>query len=232
MAVELDSFAVRLLVSDGSRIECDKVALELGAPAGEAETGPCDEAGVDAVVVDVDLPPGAGTVHVGIEAFPGGRILVAGLAPDAGDERCVVERDGGQATVRFGDGRAGGLPAQGEENVRAAYRVGGGAAGNVPAGRLTVSYERPLSIEAVANPVPTAGGADPESFEEAVRTAPRSVRVLERAVTEADFENVAAGFPGVAVSRASVLPASRPCLRVVEIEIGLVQEPVFPRHLQ
>ena len=226
---------MRLLVSDASLIECGKPALELGAPGGEAEPGPCDDAAVDAVLVDLDLPPGAGTVHVGIEALAGGRVLVAGLPPHAGDERCAVERDEGQATLSFGDGPAGRPvqgPAQGEANVRASYRFGGGTAGNVPAGRLDLSYERPRSIEAVTNPLPATGGADPEDAGEAARNAPRSLRVLDRAVSAADFQAIARSVPGVGVSRASALPASRPCLRVVEIEIGPVHEPVFPRHLQ
>lgn len=159
-------------------------------------------------------------------------MLVAGLPPDAGDERCAVERDEGRATLRFGDGPAGRRPAQGEANVRASYRLGSGAAGNVPAGRLDLSYERPRSIEAVTNPLPAAGGADSEDAGEATRNAPRSVRVLDRAVSAADFQAIASGFPGVGVSRASALPASRPCLRVVQIEIALVHEAVFRRNLQ
>jgi predicted phage baseplate assembly protein len=94
--------------------------------------------------------------------------------------------------VTFGDGRRGMIPPQALNGVvAAAYRVGGGAGGNVNAGTLT-SLTRALAyIDEVDNPIAAAGGADRETVEEAKERAPYTIKSRDRAVTAEDFEMLA-----------------------------------------
>jgi hypothetical protein len=109
-----------------------------------------------------------------------------------------------RATIVFGDGTFGAVPAAGA-TVTATYRVGGGAAGNVPGGAITTIVDAPqlaLLGATVTNPVAGSGGADRESMEHAVQHAPAVFRSLRRAVTAADFEQIALSFKGVGKVRA------------------------------
>jgi hypothetical protein len=109
-----------------------------------------------------------------------------------------------RATVVFGDGTFGARPAKGAA-IRATYRVGGGAAGNVPGGAITTILDAPrlaLLGATVTNPDPASGGAERESIDRAVRHAPAVFRSLQRAVTAADYEQIALSRTGVAKARA------------------------------
>jgi len=109
-----------------------------------------------------------------------------------------------RASVIFGDGVFGAIPPQGAL-IRATYRIGGGVAGNVPAGAITTVVNAPqlaLLGGAVTNPGPATGGADREAIEHAVAHAPAVFRSLQRAVTAADYEALALSFKGVGKVRA------------------------------
>ncbi len=92
----------------------------------------------------------------------------------------------------FGDGRRGMVPTEGKNSiVAAAYRVGGGALGNVNANTLT-SLGRALAyVESVTNPLPASGGSDRETVEEAKNRAPYTIKSRDRAVTTEDYEMLA-----------------------------------------
>jgi predicted phage baseplate assembly protein len=89
-----------------------------------------------------------------------------------------------------------------------AYRVGGGAAGNLPAGRLTeVLTGGPVTVR---QPFGAIGGAPAESLDE---THARALALLSRparAITVADWEALALDVPGVRVGRASALAGVHP----------------------
>ena len=110
--------------------------------------------------------------------------------------------DDGSTTVRFGDGRLGARPPTGVENVRASYRVGIGTAGNLKAGQLSLLLTRPLGTRGVSNPLPTIGGADRESRDDARANAPRTVLTFDRVVSLLDFADFARSFAGVSKSEA------------------------------
>lgn len=120
-------------------------------------------------------------------------------------ERIYVARidDAGKTTVQFGDGVAGARPASGADNIRAAYRKGIGAAGNVQAGRLTLLMTRPLGVKGVINPDEATGGADGESRDDARRNAPLTVLTLDRVVSLQDYEDFARAFAGIAKALAT-----------------------------
>jgi len=128
------------------------------------------------------------------------------LAFSRADQRdFVVEIDeDDRATVAFGDGLLGAIPSGGAL-ITASYRVGGGQAGNVPAGAIGTLVGAPqlaLLGATVVNPEPATGGAERESIEHAVQHAPGVFRSLGRAVTAGDYEALARNFKGVAKVRA------------------------------
>jgi hypothetical protein len=121
------------------------------------------------------------------------------------DERIYVTStdDQGRTTVTFGDGRAGARLPTGQENVRAKYRKGIGAAANLGADRLTQMLTRPLGVKAATNPLPASGGADREAVADVRRNAPIAVLTLGRIVSLRDYEDLARAFAGIAKSLAT-----------------------------
>lgn len=126
---------------------------------------------------------------------------LAESGPD--DPHYVVEIDDeGKMSIGFGDGRHGVKLPTGRNNVKARYRVGLGASANVGAGSLSVMAEPLQWLESTRNPLPAAGGADPETAEEIRRIAPITVRTLERAVSLSDYADLARAYAGIAKARA------------------------------
>ena len=133
------------------------------------------------------------------------------------DEAIFVtyQDDDGKTHVRFGDGETGARLPSGA-TVTAGYRVGSGAA--VPAaGTLSQVLTAVPNLRSVSNPVPPAGGADPDPPETLRRLAPRTVLTFGRAISGDDYAAVAAAAPGVTRAAASWAwdPAEqRPTVRV------------------
>jgi hypothetical protein len=100
-------------------------------------------------------------------------------------------------TVQFGDGVNGARLPTGAMNVRATYRKGLGAAGNVKAGQLSTLMTRPLGVTGAINPVAASGGEDAEQRDDARDNAPLTVLTLDRVVSLLDYENFARAFAGV-----------------------------------
>lgn len=112
-----------------------------------------------------------------------------GSGPD--DTHFVVEiENDGVASLRFGDGQYGKRPL---ENVamKADYRVGNGGAGNVAAETLQHVMTHVAGIRGVRNLLPARGGVEPESMEQVRQNAPYAFRTQQRAVTEADYAEMA-----------------------------------------
>jgi hypothetical protein len=109
----------------------------------------------------------------------------------------VAESDSDGATwLRFGDGRTGRAPLPGE-HFTATYRIGGGTAGNIGADALAHVITSESGILGVRNPLPAAGGVAAESLQEVRQYAPQAFRRQERAVTVADYAEVAERHPEV-----------------------------------
>lgn len=106
-----------------------------------------------------------------------------------------IERDG-HAQLRFGDGRHGLRPAAGTAFV-ANCRIGNGVAGNIGADALAHVVTGMGTITGVRNPLPAGGGLAPETMAAVRVAAGQAYRVQERAVTEADYADVALRHPGV-----------------------------------
>ncbi|MFD7903870.1 putative baseplate assembly protein [Kitasatospora sp. NPDC059747] len=112
--------------------------------------------------------------------------------------------DDGVLRLRFGDGLNGAAfplaDAPGAQ-CTARYRVGNGTPGNVgpeAISRIVLRATHQHGIRAVRNPLPAAGGVDPEPVDDVRRLAPvvPTTRLL-RAITADDYAALAAAVPGV-----------------------------------
>jgi predicted phage baseplate assembly protein len=141
-----------------------------------------------------------------------------GSGPD--DEHYKLDRT--DAKIQFGDGANGHIPVANVNNptgnvVAREYRFGGGKRGNVAAGSLKTLVTSVPGIDEnkVGNLLAATSGRDEEPLAQARLRAPHALKNKCRAVTEEDFESLAAqaanirrakalslfhpGFPGVKV---------------------------------
>jgi hypothetical protein len=128
--------------------------------------------------------------------------IVADFAGGTAESRHVmIDYAAGEVTfppaVREPDGTVrcyGAVPAAGDLIRIRGYWVGGGAAGNVPAGALR-SVRSPLpgypGRVRAENPYPARGGCDAETPQQLWTRAPYALRAGGRAVTAADHEELA-----------------------------------------
>jgi len=115
------------------------------------------------------------------------------------DRDFIVQADEAwRSSVQFGDGETGARLPTGRENVRAEYRIGLGAAGNVKAGSITqLAGNKPLGLKEVINPLPATGGADPENADQIRGNAPLAVMALDRLVSVRDFADFARNYSAI-----------------------------------
>lgn len=119
------------------------------------------------------------------------------LGSDGFRTEFVVEMESdGRAYLRFGDGALGKEPAPGA-SFSATYRVGNGQIGNVGRGAIGRLVRSGGGLDGVRNPMPAVGGSEPELMEQVRLYAPQAFRVQERAVTEADYSEMARRHPEV-----------------------------------
>jgi hypothetical protein len=111
--------------------------------------------------------------------------------------------DSGETTVLFGDGFNGACPPTGVQNIHAHYRSGLGSSGNLPAGAVAQLVNGLTNLQSVASPIPTTGGADPDSPSSIRKNAPGSLRTFGRAVSVEDYAALAASYPGIAKASAA-----------------------------
>ncbi len=123
-----------------------------------------------------------------------------------GSQAFVVDSAAGRVT--FGTGLQGGRPAAGSK-IFATYYYGGGVAGNVGIGAIKTSPQLPSGFS-VSNPLPTSGGSAAESVEDAENRIPLYLQNASRAVSAADFVDIAKLTPGIVMGRAEVLPLYQP----------------------
>ncbi len=103
-------------------------------------------------------------------------------------QRCYqLDRD--TSEVWFGNGFAGKLPPEsGSENIRVSYTVGGGRRGNLPVGAISVADRNLGMISQVSNPLPSFGGQDRETMDQALQRSSAKLRCFDRACTSFDYE--------------------------------------------
>ncbi|MDJ0734399.1 MAG: putative baseplate assembly protein [Nostocaceae cyanobacterium] len=117
-------------------------------------------------------------------------------------EFVVETEDDGSTYLRFGDNQLGKRPAGGV-SFQAIYRIGNGNLGNIGANTIFHIVTDINGITKVYNPLPAQGGTDPEPIAKVRLDAPQAFRTQQRAVTEADYANVAQLYTGVKKAIAS-----------------------------
>jgi len=125
------------------------------------------------------------------------------LNSDATAREFVMETEAdGTSYLRFGDDEHGMRPIPGTAFV-ATYRIGNGSQGNIGADSLAHIVIDEPNIVAVRNLLPAQGGVEPESIEDVRQKAPWAFRTQKRAVTPADYAEVAQRCPGVRCAAAT-----------------------------
>ena len=133
-------------------------------------------------------------------------------ASSADDRHFSINLVSGQVefgpAIRETDGswtQYGAVPPKGSALRFTGYRHGGGRAGNVAPGQLTMLKSSLAGIDTVANPEAAKGGVDAETLTAARQRAAMEIRSRYRAVTAQDYEFLA-GEASPQVARARCLP--------------------------
>jgi predicted phage baseplate assembly protein len=113
------------------------------------------------------------------------------------DRHVVLDKATGELqfgpNIRQPDGSSrqyGRVPELNRRIMFSQYRYGGGAEGNVPAGKIQILRSAIPYVDQVSNLVPASGGRSQETLAEAQMRAKRELRAQQRAVTAEDFENL------------------------------------------
>jgi hypothetical protein len=137
----------------------------------------------------------------------------------------VFELDSEEGTVRFGDGLRGAIPEQGCRIRIERMRYGGGKKGNMGPGNLKSIAHPDLQV---FQTIPTRGGVDAETLDEAEKRIPKVLKHSHRAVTEDDYRQIASETPGILLGRIEVLPKFKPQQKLFDI-IGVISVMVLPQ---
>jgi predicted phage baseplate assembly protein len=129
--------------------------------------------------------------------------------------------------LRWPDGSTrqhGAVPPEGAVLRLTGYRTGGGALGNVGAGKLTGLRSSIAYVTGVRNLQPATGGVDAETTENAKRRGPMSLRAGGRAVTISDYERLAIEADS-RIGRVRCLPPSEPGGAIRLLVVPQIDEP-------
>lgn len=125
------------------------------------------------------------------------------LASGPDDPDYVLNATTGE--IRFGDGQHGRIPVAGSQIVATKYRYGGGAAGNIPANVATTLPPNTQGIDKVTNERAAACGRDEQTLDDFKQAAPALLRHRNRAVSAADYAELARATGGIAKATAIAL---------------------------
>ncbi len=127
--------------------------------------------------------------------------------------------------VTFGNGKSGLIPPRGVNNIKATFRVGGGMAGNIERGTITLIKTTLPGIESVNNPVSADGGSELEKMETITERGPSTIRHRNYAATSSDYEYLVCQACGTCVARVKSLPNRN---RTLAFEPGWVTLIIVP----
>ena len=115
--------------------------------------------------------------------------------------------DLGVTSIVFGDSVNGAIPDL-YSTINATYRTGGGSQDNISAGLLDTFLSAVPAGLTVSNAAAAAGGVDAESVDSIRSNAPASLRSQRRAVSLADYSNLAVTVASVAKANAVAAAAT------------------------
>lgn len=144
------------------------------------------------------------------------------------DREYITQTDDSDVTsVIFGNGQHGARVPSGSANIKAVYRYGIGAAGNVQAQQISQLATHPQGAQGVINPLAASGGADRDSIDQARRNTPVALLALDRLVSVSDYAAFARTFAGTGKTSAARLTDGR--RQVVHVTIAGAQDiPIDP----
>jgi hypothetical protein len=126
------------------------------------------------------------------------------LSASGQDRNFVLEIEyTGSAFLRFGDDQYGMAP-ETNERFCARYRVGNGTVGNIARDSLAHILTPVQGLAQVRNPLPAAGGVDPETMDHIRQVAPYAFNTQLRAVTEDDYGTMAELNPAISEARGTL----------------------------
>ncbi|HEV2953575.1 MAG TPA: putative baseplate assembly protein, partial [Candidatus Dormibacteraeota bacterium] len=120
--------------------------------------------------------------------------------------------DPSENALHLGNGRVGRVAPADWALEALEYRVGGGPAANLPAGRLTQVLAKGTAGLSIMQPFAALGGAVAESLDQAHGRLLERLARPSRGITLADWEDLALRAPGLPVARAKAIPAYLPDL--------------------
>jgi predicted phage baseplate assembly protein len=169
--------------------------------------------------VSAPTPSGtASTLHVRVNELLWHEVTDLGGAGPAQRVYVTREDDAHKTTLTFGNGVHGARLSTGTANVKATYRYGLGKGGNVDARQISQLATHPLGAQAVVNPLPATGGADPDTLEQARANAPSTVMALDRLVSVRDYADFARTYAGIGKAVAAHVSDGR--RRVVHVTVA------------
>jgi predicted phage baseplate assembly protein len=154
--------------------------------------------------------------------------------------------DATAGSVTFGNGEKGRVPPEGCE-IFATYNATRAQAGNLAPGVINQLADSPHNraalydpttgtdgwtklngeLSSVTNPLAASGGAAAETIAQAAGRADQLVESSERAVTLADYEQLAASTPGTRVARVTAITNMHPCFPCFQAP-GMITVIVLP----
>ena len=112
----------------------------------------------------------------------------------------VIYSTSNVATIRFGNGTYGAVPAAFDINVE--FAIGGGNDSNVSSvDRLNIYAGTDGNVVAISNPTTLSGGSAPEDVESGKRLGPLLLKTRDRFITTTDGQALAEDFGGVSIVR-------------------------------
>ena len=108
----------------------------------------------------------------------------------ASPEDRVYVLDPYDGSIRFGDGRTGRVPPEGDRNILVEYASGGGERGNVPAGAVNAPVGGLPLISDVENLTAMSGGTSRLTLEQIKARGNRRLRHRDRAAGIQDYEDI------------------------------------------
>lgn len=155
----------------------------------------------DSVTIYVQNPLYSSTAPSGLDPIvPWTQVQSLQLANSSDTVWAETVAASGVVTVNFGDNVNGSVPPAGL-NIYANYRVGGGIIGNLAANQI-IDIAAPITGVNIIGSSQTIGGMDAETIDQIRVNAPRAFTTQQRAVTLADYGNLAMGLPSISQAAA------------------------------
>lgn len=156
---------------------------------------------VDSIIIYVQNPLYTGVPGSGIDPIiPWSQLTSLTAATSSSQSWSYTTDASGVVSIHFGDNVNGVIPGNGL-NIYAKYRVGGGSVGNLAANQI-VDIASAITGVFVTGSSATSGGTDAESIDQIRVNAPLAFTTQQRAVTLADYANLALSIPAVSQANA------------------------------